>query len=127
MPSEYVKVIPNDPIEVYGRKLEVESAVRERGLESTLFETGCFMNYPAAGTPGLAGLKPYRFIADVENCTMAISGDGSVPLVMTRVEDVGAFVAASLDLDKWPRVSRMAEDRKTYDEIVALAEAVRGY
>lgn len=126
-PCEYaVKAIPNDPIESYGRKLEVENAVRESGLEYTLYETGIFMNYLAVGTPGLGGGHPFRFIMDVENCSVTIPGDGSAPLVMTRMEDVGAFVAASLDLDKWPRVSRMAGDRKTYHEILAIAEPLRG-
>ena len=81
-PCEFaVKGIPNDPIEVYGRKMQVETAARESGLEYTLFETGVFTNYLAVGTPGLAGLQPYRFIMDVENCSVTIPSDGSAPPV----------------------------------------------
>ena len=67
-----------------------------------------------------------KIVVDVEKCSALIPGDGNKPVAFTRGEDVGAFVAASLDLQKWPEVSTMAGDVKTWNEVVALAEAVRG-
>lgn len=65
-------------------------------------------------------------VINVEKCTAEIPGDGEAKVAYTALEDIGAFVAASLDLPKWPDVSRMAGDLKSYNEIVALAEAIRG-
>ena len=36
------------------------------------------------------------------------------------------FVAASLELPKWPEISRIKGDRMTWNEVVALAETIRG-
>ena len=126
-PSEFsVHSTPNNRIEVWRHKWTVVEALRKSGLEYTLFEPGVFTNYLGEGTEGLGHLHPLRFTFDVENCTMRIPGDGSGELVMTRVEDVGRFVAASLDLPSWPEISQMRGDKKTLNEIVKLAEAVRG-
>ena len=126
-PSEWAaRSIPNNPIEWYNVKWDVAEAVRRSGLEYTIFENGVFMNYLAGGTPGLGHLKPVEFIWNVEKCTAQIPGDGSTGLVFTRAEDVGKFVAASLDLNKWPEYSQMRGDRKTLNEVVKLAEETKG-
>lgn len=65
-------------------------------------------------------------VINVEKCTAEIPGDGEAKVAYTSLEDIGAFVAASLDLPKWPEIGRMAGDLKSYNEIVALAEAIRG-
>jgi hypothetical protein len=39
---------------------------------------------------------------------------------------VGAFVAAILDLERWSESSGMAGDVKTYNEVIKLAESIRG-
>lgn len=126
-PSEWTgRNVPNDPINLYACRYDMEKAVRKSGLEFTFFENGAFMNYLGCGTPGVGYIDPWKLIVDVENCSATIPGDGNNPIVMTRTEDIGAFVAASLDLPKWPEVSRMRGDRMTYNEIVAVAEKVRG-
>ncbi|EKM60075.1 uncharacterized protein PHACADRAFT_192479 [Phanerochaete carnosa HHB-10118-sp] len=101
-------------------------AMRASGLEYTVFEVGMFMNYLAAGTPGLGHLDPFVFIFDVEHCRATLPGDGSAYFVQTRAEDIGKFVAASLDLDKWPEFSQIRGDRRKLNEIVQQAEQVRG-
>ncbi|KAJ3556667.1 hypothetical protein NM688_g1896 [Phlebia brevispora] len=127
VPSDFaMRGVPDDPITLYGYKVPVEEAVRKSGLEYTTFETGVFMNYLVSGTPGVGYLQPLKFVIDVENCSAMVPGDGYKPIVMTRGEDVGTFVAASLDLPRWPEVCRMAGDRKTMKEITTLAEAARG-
>ena len=95
-------------------------------MEVTFFECGLFMNYLASGTKGVGHLHPLKFIWDVENARVGVPGDGSAHVVLTRAEDVGKFVAASLELETWSEVSRMVGDRKTLNEVVKEAEAVRG-
>ena len=47
-------------------------------------------------------------------------------LVLTRAEDIAAYVVALLDLPKWPVVSRAYGDRLTWNELVALLEEIKG-
>lgn len=131
-PSEFGgNSFPDDishPLKGLGWKLEVRNAVRESGLEYTMFQTGLFMNYMASSTPGMGYLRPLSGpgIVDVEHCSALIAGDGTVQTVLTRVEDIAAFVAASLDLPEWPEISRMTGELVSYNEVVAVAETVRG-
>lgn len=126
-PSEYSVVrLPDDPITLYHWKQIVEEAACASGMETTVFANGVFMNYLAVGTPGLGHLQPWKYLVDVEGCKADLPGDGERSCVWTRAEDVGRFVAASLDLEAWPAVSRMIGDRKTLNELVKIAEAVRG-
>ncbi|GJE97685.1 NAD(P)-binding protein [Phanerochaete sordida] len=126
-PSEFaVRAIPDNPVEAYRLKWPVAEAVARSGLESTVFEAGIFMNYLASGTRGVGHLHPIRMLVDVEHATATLPGDGSAHIVYTRAEDVGAFVAASLDLPRWPAFSQMRGDRLTLNEVVRLAEEVRG-
>jgi len=83
------------------------------------------MNYFVSGTPGIGHLQPLKFIVDVENGTARVPGTGEQKMAFTTGEDVGSFVAASLDLDKWPENSSMVGDVKTYNEVIALAEKFR--
>lgn len=126
-PSEFnISRVPNDPATLYAPKAVVAEIVRKSGLEYTFYETGLFMNFLACGTPGQGLADKLNFVVNVGEGTAKIPGDGEAMVAYTRLEDIGAFVAASLDLPKWPEVSRMAGDVKTYNEIVALAEAARG-
>lgn len=125
-PSEFAaRGLHDDPIEIYRSKPIVADAVRGSGIEYTLYDTGFWMNMLAVGTPGADGVV-YKPIFDVENLTASIPGDGSAYIVYIRGEDIGKFVAASLELEKWPEVSRMVGDRKTFADILRLVEEVRG-
>ena len=100
-PAEFgLQVIQDGHVELYRCKLDVAEDVMKSGLEYTFFENGIFMNYLTSGTAGVGQLQPLKFVVDVENCSATIPGDGTQPLVLTRAEDVGAFVVASLDLPK---------------------------
>lgn len=126
-PSEFnVSRMHNDPIALYRPKAVVADYVRKSGLEYTFYEAGIHMNYLATGTEGLAGIAPINIVINVAEFKAQIPGDGNAKVAMTRVEDIGNFVAASLELGKWPEVSRFAGDVKSYNEVVALAEAARG-
>lgn len=126
-PSEFAGVAqPGDAHSLYGLKRIVADAVRESGLEYTLFANGVFMNYLACGTPGMGHLQSYTYLFDIEGCKADLPGDGDRYVVWTRGDDVGRFVAASLALKSWPETSRIAGDRKTLNETLKIAEAIRG-
>lgn len=90
-----------------------------------------FLNTMVTGTPknqdeALGGLKPWNFIVDIPAGTADIPGDGKTPVPFTSTQDVGRFVAASLDLERWEPVSGMAGDKKTYEEVVEIVERITG-
>ena len=127
IPPEFgVHGIPNDPIEFFRYKAQISQAVKESGLEYTLFQNGYFMNYLAVGTKGIGYFPGSRFVVDVQKGTASLPGDGTSSLVYTRVEDIAAYVAALLDLKKWPETSQVIGDRLTWHDLVALAESIRG-
>ncbi|EKM60079.1 uncharacterized protein PHACADRAFT_138514 [Phanerochaete carnosa HHB-10118-sp] len=127
VPSEFAaRSAPDSLIDLYRLKWPVAEAAKKSGLEYTIYEVGIFMNYLASGTAGTGHLPPREFMFDIENCKATLPGDGSTYLVYTRAEDIGKFVAASLDLEKWPEFSQMRGDRKRLNEILQLAEQVRG-
>ena len=127
IPPEFgVQGVPNDPIEFFRFKAKISQAVRESGLEYTLFQNGYVMNYLAAGTKGMGYFTGSRFVVDVQNHTATLPGDGTSSLVYTRVEDIAAFVAALLDLSEWPETSQVIGDLMTWNDLVALAESIRG-
>jgi hypothetical protein len=55
-----------------------------------------------------------------------IVGTGDEPFCLTRGDDVGRFVAAALDLNKWDERSGMIGSRTTWNELIKLGEKVRG-
>ena len=125
-PSEFsARSRPDHPVESLRVKWPVVEAVKKSGLEYTIYENSIFMNYFATGTAGVGHVYPARFTVDVESCTATLPGDGSAYIVYTRLEDIGKFVAASLDLEKWPELSQMRGDRIRLSEILRLAEEVR--
>ena len=127
VPSEFgLRSSPESPIEGFRWKWVVAEAVRKSGLEYTIFEVGIFTNYLAAGTPGIGHLYPLMPLLDVEHYKGTLPADTSIPVVLTTAEDVGKFVAASLDLENWPEYSQVRGDRKTLAEILNVAEEVRG-
>ena len=57
-----------------------------------------------------------------------IPGDGNQPVTFTYTLDVARFVSAALDLEAWPatRELRIVGDEVTFNELVAIAEEVKG-
>jgi hypothetical protein len=54
-----------------------------------------------------------------------IVGTGDESFCITRGEDVGRFVAAALDLEKWDEKLEMVGSRTTWNELIKLGEQVR--
>lgn len=71
-------------------------------------------------------LTPMVIVLDIQHRVAGIPGSGNTPVVLTTTKDVGKFVVASLGLEKWSERSIMVGDRKTWNEILAIAEKATG-
>ena len=81
---------------------------------------GTFMDYFAP--PGIpTTLRTMNLVLDHAAHKAVIPGDGNTPVVVTLLDDVAKFIAASLEL-KWRDPSVIVGDRLTLNEMVALAE-----
>jgi len=127
-PSEFGQILlPEHAISyplVKGKLLAVEE-LKKTDLEYTLFSNGFFLDYYAI--PGVKSyMKPFTFAVDIANGAAAIPGSGETPIVFTHTFDVAKYVAASLDLPKWPERSIIIGDKVTWNQFVKLAEDARG-
>jgi nucleoside-diphosphate-sugar epimerase len=96
-----------------------------KDLEWTLFYNRYFMDF--FGMPKIPSyLPPYIMLIDIAENTAAIPGDGNKLVAFTHTSNVGKFVAASVDLEKWDRVSVIIGDKVTMNEVVKLAEKAKG-
>ncbi|KAJ9652275.1 hypothetical protein H2198_008450 [Neophaeococcomyces mojaviensis] len=94
-------------------------------LEYTRFINGYFMDY--LGIPKFKSyLRPILVGIDIQNKVAGIPGSGNTPVVFTSTKDVGKFVVASVGLDKWNLKSLMVGDRKTWNEVLAIAQKITG-
>ncbi|KAJ7755110.1 hypothetical protein B0H16DRAFT_1417832 [Mycena metata] len=117
----------DDVVELYRYKQPVLDALRQSNLTWSHPENGIFMNYLATPTKGIATLTPLKFWIDVENCKATIPGDGNMKLAYTTIEDVGEFVAKALDVPgEWPQSLRIVGALVTHNELIKIAEEVRG-
>jgi nucleoside-diphosphate-sugar epimerase len=102
-----------------------QRALEASNLEWTTVYNGYFMDY--FGMPKIPSyLAPYVVLLDIPGNAAAIPGDGDKPVTFTHTSDVGKFVAASMDLEKWDHVSFIIGDKMTLNEAVKLAEEAKG-
>ncbi|KAJ3563935.1 hypothetical protein NP233_g8624 [Leucocoprinus birnbaumii] len=129
-PSEFViSQAANARIDLYAPKRTVLEALRESGLEYTLFQNGVFMDYFAFGAPRLheGPLKMFPFILDISSQKATIPGTGNEKVTFTTVNDIGRFVAAAVKLEgRWPEELGMEGETTTYNHVVKQAEDVTG-
>ena len=125
--------INSDAVNIVQRqknKQPIVEALKRIGMEYTQFQNGIFMNYFCSGSPnqaeGLAGLNPMASVLDVANGKATIPGNGKVNFTTTDIRDVGHFVAASRDLERWEPESGMSGSTLTYDQLIELAEKATG-
>ena len=94
-------------------------------LEYTLFSIGFFMDYLAM--PKFKSyLTPIVVVLDIQNRCAGIPGSGNTPVIFTTTKDMGKFVVASVGLEKWNKQSLIVGDRKSWNEVLAIAEKVTG-
>ncbi len=127
-PSEFsAKTGPNTVIQfVRELKIPVREKVKASGIEYTLFNTRAFMDYFASPQRASPSLNNLIIGVDFNKGEADIIGTGDEPFCTTRSEDVGRFVAAALDLDKWDEQLGMMGSRTTWNELIKLGEQVRG-
>jgi hypothetical protein len=63
---------------------------------------------------------------DLEHNVAAIPNKGEAPITITYTRDIGTYVAALLSLDQWDEAYYIVGDVKTWNEILAAAEAGKG-
>ncbi|KAB8437431.1 hypothetical protein FH972_025109 [Carpinus fangiana] len=129
-PSEFA-VVSSDFCDLYKPKIEVLDAIKATGMGYTRYCCGLFLNIMGSGTPkgqeeALGGLRPWNFVINMKAGTADVPGDGTDPISLTTTRDIGRFVAASLDLETWPELTLFEGDRKSFRDLVALAEEVQG-
>lgn len=127
-PSEYA-IRDYKDWDFYAGKIPVLEATKASGMEYTQFTCGIFMNYLGTGTPKgetevLSGLRPWNFVINTKAGTADLPGDGNSKLTFTRLQDVGKFVAAALDLDKWEDEMGMVGSTMSYNEVIDAIEKV---
>lgn len=71
-------------------------------------------------------LQPLVLVIDIGHKVAGIPGSGDTPVTFTTTGDVGKFVVASLGLQKWSERSSIVGDKKTFHEVLAIAEKATG-
>lgn len=148
-PSEFgTGVLATPSIETLSGSVRVwkacEEACRDGDMEWTRYECGLFMNYLGFGVPSdsrrgkelreeaLGGREKdgESFYYSSEcRAELPVKADGTFPrITLTAIEDVGKFVAKSLDLPlgSWETTSYMVGETLPMDEVVRIAEKVMG-
>ncbi|EXJ72490.1 uncharacterized protein A1O5_04995 [Cladophialophora psammophila CBS 110553] len=128
-PSEFnVDYDLGDDILPYPEKrfhVAARRAVEKTHLEYTYFYPGMFMDYFAL--PRIqTHLRPIYTVLDLENNEVAIPGDGSAMMAMTYTKDAARYIAASLDLDRWPKVSLIIGSQPKLEDLARIAERIKG-
>jgi len=99
--------------------------LKKTDLEYTLFSCGYFMDY--LGMPKVKSyLTPIVIVLDFQNKVAGIPGSGNTPVIFTTTQDVARFVVASLGLEKWSEKSIIVGDKKSWNEVLAIAEKTTG-
>ncbi|KAI8668084.1 NmrA domain-containing protein [Fusarium keratoplasticum] len=101
-------------------------ALRSSSLEFTRFANGFFMDY--WGLPHISSnLWAYTWAIDIANKRAAIPGTGDDVLSLTYSVDVARFVVRTLESsDKWPETSILSGTDITFNQLLAIAERIRG-
>jgi hypothetical protein len=73
-----------------------------------------------------SNLSPFVLLLDMAGNAAAVPGNGESKVTFTHTSDLGNFVAASIDLEIWERLSVVIGDKMTVNEAVAMAEEVKG-
>lgn len=105
--------------------LAAAELLKNTTLQFTRVIPGFFMDYwgmPAVRT----NLQPFTFGIDISSCQAAIPGDGNDVICMTYTYDMAAFIVRLLDEEDWPEFSVIVGSQTTYNQLLQLAEELRG-
>lgn len=90
-----------------------------------MVHNGFFLDY-WGGEAEKSYMAPFTLVIDIPNNSAAIPGSGDVPVAFTHTRDVGKFVAAALDLEKWEPQLFIVGDKVTWNDFLRFAEEARG-
>jgi nucleoside-diphosphate-sugar epimerase len=71
-------------------------------------------------------LAPCTFGISIQHRQAAIPGDGNDVICMTYTYDMTAFLIRLLDVADWPEFSIIVGDEVTYNQLLEMAEEIRG-
>lgn len=106
-------------------KLDITASLANTSLEHTAWYPGYFTDYFVA--PHVkSNMAIVNIVFDMANNIAAIPGSGDVPVVLTHTSDIARFVTASLALPKWQPDTYLIGDKVTWNEMLTIAEDVKG-
>ncbi|KAL2670371.1 hypothetical protein Neosp_014838 [[Neocosmospora] mangrovei] len=113
-------------VKPYLYKVEASKALEASGLEYARISNGFLLDYWSA--PRLPSYLGELFVmwVDIPNNFAALPGDGSAAIVVTHSRDVGRAVARLLGLTRWESRYCVIGNRLTMNEIVQMAEEIKG-
>ncbi|KAF2812095.1 NAD(P)-binding protein [Mytilinidion resinicola] len=105
-------------------RLQAIDELKKTNLEWTAIYPRIFMESFVQGMPWYLTVYPLK--VDIENSTagLPVKGEGLISLTYSR--DIAKYVASLLGLEKWEQSYFITADVKTWNEIVAAAEAGKG-
>ncbi|KAJ4289073.1 hypothetical protein N0V90_011415 [Kalmusia sp. IMI 367209] len=105
-------------------RLQALEELKKTDLEWTAIYPGLFMEVTVEGLPSYLAITPLMF--DVKNNAASLPNKGEAPITLTYSHDIAKYVARLLNLQKWESAYYIAGDVKTWNEILAAAEASKG-
>ncbi|KAF7169732.1 hypothetical protein CNMCM5623_002384 [Aspergillus felis] len=128
VPSEYSFIQTKDLLPVdpsIQHWLDAAELLQKSHLQYTRVIPGFFMDY--WGMPVVrTHLTPCTFGINIQHCQAAIPGDGNDVICMTYTYDMAAFLLKLLDVEDWPEFSIVVGDEVTYNQLLEMAEEIRG-
>lgn len=118
-----VRHIETFPLAKYA--FQAIEALEKTDLEFTRIVNGWFLDY--YGMPHWkTSLHPWINILSMENRWAVMPGDGSAQATFITTQDLGRFMGYLMDAPKWDQVTRIAGNEMRFDDLLALAENIRG-
>jgi nucleoside-diphosphate-sugar epimerase len=106
-------------------RLATIAELKKTDLEWTRIHNGYFLDY--YGIPHIEShMMPVVFGVDMANKAAAIPGTGNDTVSFTYTKDLAKFVVAALDLPKWDESLFCYGDKATWNELLSIAEEMRG-
>lgn len=106
-------------------KLLAAAELQKSDLEHTVFYPGFLLDY-YAGPSIKSYMSPLIVVIDMENNMAAVPGSGNTPVAFTHSLDIGRYVEATLNLEKWDSSYRIVGDKSTWNDFVKSAEIAKG-
>ncbi|KXH50572.1 hypothetical protein CSAL01_11743 [Colletotrichum salicis] len=106
-------------------KILIVDTLEETSLEFSAWYPAYFADCYVC-PPLKSHLESMAMVVDVVNNKAGIPGSGNVPVALTFTSDLAKFVAAAPNLPKWEKETHLVGDKLTRNQLVELAEAVKG-